>query len=201
MSLSSKLKLILLMMVSLSLVLYILIRDIEYTARSQNRFNIESVSHCVSSEFINHGSLKHEENLINILDSCATKQRSTGVTGDIFVIRSIDFNILWDSSIDCRVDNIKMFLTEDGICSLFQNPQSCIDAARKMKNRTHFNTLTWQFDDSIEWISYKYFNFKIDGIEYIIAQGSQRDEAIENFRVSFIALYMLSIIYIITISI
>jgi hypothetical protein len=161
--------------------------SIENQARLQNNFNLNSVVSCVENEFLTHE--KTSENLTSALNSCAKGQRSLGITGDIFVIRKSDKKLFWDSSQDCKPESeLKLFMTADGICSLFKEPETCITATNYMLNNPPKGDLTWKFDDSIEYVDYRYFPDEIQGEEYIIGQGAQSDEVNSPFMLSYIIL-------------
>lgn len=167
--------------------------SVENQARKQNNFNLDSVTTCIEAEFKHHE--RNTQNLIKVLNSCAKGQRSVGITGDIFVIRKTDRKLFWDSSQDCKPDNeLKLYMTEDGVCALFKNPQSCVDATEYMVNNPPKGNLTWVFDDSTEYVDYRYLSKDVNGSTYIIGQGAQKDEANSVFLITYIILGIGSVI-------
>lgn len=157
-----------------SVILYVIfISNIETQARKQNQLNLTSVKHCIS-QYNPKMDLLSEN-----LSMCAEKQRSLGVTGDMFVIRASDKKLFWDSSVDCRPENgLKLFMNKEGVCPLFRDPISCTVAVDQMLNKTKQN-ITWKFDNDIEWVNYIYLETDLE--TYILAQGTQKDEALESF--------------------
>lgn len=167
--------------------------SVENQARVQNNFNLDSVITCVEEEFKHHD--RTSVNLTQGLNSCAKGQRSLGITGDIFVIRKSDKKLFWDSSQDCKPESeLKLFMTEDGICTLFKKPETCVAATNYMLNNPPKGNLIWEFDDSPGFIDYRYLPNKVRGEEYIIGQGAQKDEANSLFLITYIILVVGSII-------
>jgi hypothetical protein len=177
-----------LLIVVSAIVMYLSIsKGVEDMARQQNNFNLDSIVYCVENELVNR--VKTPNLLTSALNSCAKGQRSMGITGDVFVIRKSDKKLFWDASQDCKPESeLKLFMTEKGICSLFKQPESCLKATAYMLNNPPKGTLSWYFDDSEEYIDYKYLNIKVQNEEYIIGQGSQKDEASQMFNMSYIVL-------------
>ncbi len=179
--------------IAVTLIFILLENSIENQARQQNTFNLDSINHCV------HNEMQHHENtsatLTRSLNSCAKNIRSTGITGDVFVIRYSDKKLFWDASVDCKPDEeTKMFMTEDGICSLFKKPETCVKATEFMLTNPPKGTLTWEFDDSIEYVDYMYLDIDIKGETYIIGQGSQRDEAHKLFNGLFAMIFITGLV-------
>jgi hypothetical protein len=155
-------------------------------AKMQNNLNLEFVNDCVKHYI---GDKKPTSNdLINGLNLCAKGLLSNGITGDIFVIRQSDRKLFWDNSTDCKPDSeSKMYMTSKGVCSLFKNEDTCIIAVDMMVTNEPRGYTTWMFDDSLEYINYKYLYTEINGDKYIIGQGTQSDELESNFIPFYIA--------------
>jgi len=177
--------------------LYLGIIDIgENMARTQNSLNLQSVNSCVILELKSHK--KTEKELFNILDKCAQNQRSLGITGDIFVIKQNNKQLFWDSSKAFKIDSDNpSFMTEDSVCGLFSDINSCIKAVDIMVNKEPIGTLEWKFDNSTEYIDYKYLEdttgeksemLIINDSKFIVGQGAQQDEIEKNFFLIFIIL-------------
>ncbi len=159
-------------------------QSIEAQARKQNVFNLEAVVACTSTVMDKNITVG---TFISALNACAKNQRSLGITGDIFVIRKSDKKLFWDASVDCKPDDVsKLFMTAEGVCSLFRKPETCIKAVDEMVNHSYSNEINWDFDNSNEWVNYAYFPKKIEGDEFIIGQGTQQDEANTDFNLPFI---------------
>ena len=165
-------------------IFYVLEDSVENLARKQNNLNLISVSSCVEKELKIYG--RTSKNLTSAMNLCAKDVRSLGITGDEFVIRVSDKKLFWDASVDCKPEEeTKTYMTKDGVCSLFKNPQSCIDATNFMIANPPKGKLSWLFDDSTEYLNYMYLKEKINGQEYIIGQGTQKDEANIMFRIVY----------------
>jgi len=163
-------------------VYYLNNKNIEYIARKQNSFNIDSTLLCLSYHIDKKSSTKDLTNALNI---CAAGQRSLGITGDIFVIQKDNKLLFWDGSTDVRAfEKTKdLYLTPTGVCAMFKDPKTCIKGMNTMLNTSSFGQIKkWDFDDSTEWINFKYLPYKIEGKQYIINQGTQKDEATEPFN-------------------
>jgi hypothetical protein len=161
--------------------------SIENQARIQNNFNLDSIISCTETSLLEHG--RTSENLTKALNACAKGVRSIGITGDVFIIRKSDKKLFWDASQDCIPESeSKLFMVEDGICSLFKHPETCLAGTEYMLNNPPKGDLTWEFDDSMEYIDYKYLPNKVQGEEYIIGQGTQNDEINNTFIITYIIL-------------
>jgi len=157
----------------------------ENIATSQNKLNLKHIKLC-SEELMSSIYGDTENGLINSLDICAKNIRTVGYTGDAFVIRKKDAKIVWDASVDCSVgDMSKAYLTKDSVCKLFAEPNTCAIASHKMLTEPPKGTLRWKFDDSEEMVDYMYYDYKLQGDEYIIGMGAQTDEIAEKFRIMF----------------
>lgn len=170
----------------LALLIYLSINiSIENTAREQNNFNLDSVEYCVN-EYMKDSSYS-TDNFTKSLNECARAQRSMGITGDIFVIRKDDKKLFWNSSEDCKPNsNKKLYMTKEGGCSLFKDPDSCVKSTDYMVTHEPKGILEWNFDGSEEFIDYRYIT--IENKKYIIAQGAQSDEANSKFVSTYVAL-------------
>jgi len=140
-------------------------------AERQNKLNLNTIYVCLDKTL----KVKTEKKLWDALDVCA-RTRSLGVTGDVFVVRKEDKKLFWDTSADVQNSSNKSHLTKDEICSLFKNPESCLDGVEKMINEPPRGSLKWWFDNSTEYLNYVYLDDAVDGNHYIIVQGTQGDE-------------------------
>ena len=180
-------------------------------ARIQNNFNLNSVITCITdtihptdprnkSNHKNSQTSQASQALTTALNKCAKNQRSMGISGDIFVIRKNDKKLFWSSSEDCMPDNkAKLFMTEEGACALFKKPDTCIMGVNIMVENPPEGAFTWQFNDSIEYVNYRYLPIKIGGYEYIIGQGTQKDEVQHAFLLTYLVLISGSIVIILSI--
>ena len=89
-------------------------------------------------------------------------------------------------------------MTKDGICSLFNDPNSCIRAVSIMKE-SDLGTVTWLFDDAKEYVYFKRLPILLNGYYYVIGQGTQSDEIIDTFFPYLIVKIITSVILIISI--
>jgi hypothetical protein len=171
-----------------TVVLYLTVSNsVENQARFQNNLNLNNTVYCTDMYLKETGY--STENFTRALNTCAKNIRSLGVTSDQFVIRQEDKKLFWDSSVDCKPkSNLKLYMTKEGVCSLFRKPNTCIKATRIMIENPPKGDLTWVFDDSPEYLDYLYFPRKIDNKTYIIGQGSQQDEANSQFIRVYIVL-------------
>ena len=159
----------------------------EKIARFQNNLNLYNVTQCLD--------LNNNLPLTTAINLCALNLRSVGITGDIFVIRKSDKLIFWDESKDAHIsDPSKIFMTENGMCTLFIKPKTCLEAIEKMTSIPH-GEVTWQFDDSIEWVNY--ITYTKNQTEYIIGQGAQFDEIDANFK--FVEMLLIAFTFILII--
>ena len=182
----------------------------ESISRKQNNFNLEAISTCVMHVTKTHGMTS--EQLNKSFDICSKSTRSLGITGDVFVMRKEDKKLFWDSSIDCRPESgEKLYMTRDGVCGLFSDVDSCVEAVDIMIDNPPEGSITWKFDDDIEYIDYRYIQDRnaitgitqplfIDGSEYIVAQGTQKDEIQGFFKLTYILLIVGNIILILIIN-
>lgn len=155
-------------------------------AKMQNSLNLEFVNECVKTEIGNRTPTAY--NLTGALNVCAKGLLSNGITGDIFVIRHSDKKLFWDNSTDCKPGNeSKSFMNLDGVCSLFKDPSTCTLAVDVMINNEPRGFTKWLFDDSEEYINYKYLYTEVENEKYIISQGTQADELESNFIPFYIA--------------
>jgi len=169
---------------------YVTISTLQYsvknTAVSQNELNIHNIKVCIEGI---PGSLEDERNFINALDVCAKGSRSMGITGDVFVIRHFDKMLIWDSSTDCKLNNIDaLFMTSESVCKLFKKPETCINAVNEFLSAQTDKTgnTEWLFDESVEYVSFKQFKIK-DNI-YTLGQGAQHDESMTYFNSAIFAI-------------
>lgn len=155
-------------------------------AKMQNNLNLEFVNDCVKN-YTGNNKLT-TVGLTNALNLCAKGLLSNGITGDIFVVRHSDRKLFWDNSTDCKPDSeSKTYMTSKGVCSLFKDTNSCIVAMDVMINNEPRGYTSWLFDDSTEYINYKYLYTEINNDKYIIGQGTQSDELESNFIPFYIA--------------
>ena len=170
-------------------------RDIEATERKQAVLSVNHISQCFKS------TLKGLEpkDITDALNVCASSSLVGGSTGDAFVIDTRNKELYWDNSIDCKPESdASKFMTLEGVCSRFADPQSCNKAVKEMLNGTRVST-SWNFDGSEEWIETKTlpsdtygFNGKFRGdmkerpFQLIIAQGVQKDEVMAVYSFSFL---------------
>lgn len=161
---------------------YVNINSQQSVAKMQNSLNLEFVNDCVKNEFNKLGKEPTSYNLTETLNICAKGLLSGGITGDIFVIRANDKKLFWDNSTDCKPGNeLKAYMTSDGVCSLFKESESCTIAIDLMINNEPRGFTTWMFDDAREYVNYKYLYTTVEGNKYIIGQGTQSDELENNF--------------------
>ena len=176
----------------------------ESISRAQNNFNLEVISNCVVERLDEYDYTSNE--LSKSFDTCAKNMRSLGITGDVFVIRKSDKKLFWDSSVDCRPESgEKLFMTSKGICSLFSEPGTCLASMQTMLDNPPEGSLIWEFDNDIEYIDYRYLEkidkisgknipIIIDNSQYIIGQGTQKDEVQSYFILTYIILVLGTII-------
>ena len=161
-------RLVIIVIVSLGL-FYTTQKEQNILMKMQNKLTLDGTLQCVNT------NVETEKELYNEFTKCGLKRLSLGRTGDMFVIRKDDLLLFWDNSSDCRPSkNDKMYMTKNGICSLFNDSKSCERAIKYMKNKKHGFT-DWLFDESKEIIYFK--TIKVNGKEYIVGQGSQTDES------------------------
>lgn len=154
-------------------------------AKMQNNLNLEFVNDCIKTYMDDN---KTTTKLTEALNMCAKGLLSNGITGDIFVIRHSDRKLFWDNSTDCKPDSeTKMYMVDKGVCSLFKDPDTCSKAMDIMINNEPRGYTTWLFDDSVEYINYKYLYTEINNDKYILGQGTQSDELESNFTPFYIA--------------
>jgi hypothetical protein len=130
----------------------------------QASFQLQHIKKCV--EFHNP---KNENELNNILNECAQNLRNLGSTGDSFLLDPKTKRVVWDANSDCKLNQIKSFLNKENICSLFKNPETCINGARIMSREN--GSFYWNFDDNRELITFTPLN--VDGKSYRIAIGGK----------------------------
>lgn len=172
-------------------------KDIEKTAREQARLNLKHIAHCFQSELKDINS----HAISAALDSCAGQSLVGGNTGDVFVIDARDKGLYWDNSVDCKPDSPdKAYMTINGVCDLFAEPDTCVRAVNQMLQG--YNTSTsWKFDDSEEWIEtmvlptetfgfYGKFRSKVGEppFQLIVGQGVQKDEMTSKFEFTVLLL-------------
>lgn len=168
-------------------------------ARSQNNFNLNSIMFCLNSELEDSDHTKID--LTHALNTCAKGVRSLGVTGDSFVIRESDRKLFWDASLDCRPEkSSKLFMTEEGICSLFRDKESCLVGTKYMIDNKPKGFIQWTFDNSTELLDYRYIDKTIDNEKYILVQGSQTDEINNYFLLSYLLILINCVVLLILIN-
>lgn len=162
--------------------------------KMQNNLNLEFVNECVKADLDNKTIIPSSYELTEALNVCAKGLLSLGITGDIFVIRVADKKLFWDNSTDCRPgDESKLYMTENGVCSLFRDQSTCLRSVDIMLSNEMSGYTTWSFDDSLEYINYRYLYKPIDNESYIIGQGTQSDELEKHFYPTYIAVVVWSI--------
>lgn len=158
--------------------------NLENLARAQNNFNLEAVKTCIAFQLNEHNNTK--EDFRTALDICAKNIRSVGITGNMFVIRRSDKKLFWDSLVSEKECN-KRNMTKDSFCSTFSEPETCVESVNEMVRHLKDGKTTWQYDDSIEFIDYKYIKQEIGGKQYLIGQGAQKDELFSFFNTTHIS--------------
>ena len=168
---------------------------------NQARMNLDRIQNCVVMylwEKEKNVSLVQEA-----LDICASNSLVWWPTGDVFAIDLRDMSLLWDASSDCKL-NEKAYLTEDSICKLASDPESCVWLSKEIAKWYNWE-YTWRFDDSDErstWIvspnlniwyhwNSKWLSYKKDVFQIAIVHWVQKDEVDWN---SMIACTLLKIV-------
>jgi len=182
---------IIIMFVVFSTMFYTIEKEQDVLMRTQNKLVLDSTVDCLKK------NIQDEKELYDELTKCGLGRLSLGETGDMFVIRKKDLLLFWDNSSDCRPSNSsKLYMTKNGVCSLFNKQNSCVEAVEFMRNNEH-GFVKWMFDDSEETIYFR--TIKVNGEEYILGQGSQRDEADRYYNVIryavFVAFTIIGVIY------
>lgn len=178
----------LVILVGLAALYFINLHSQQSVAKMQNSLNLEFVNQCVKQNFSNLNREVTSVDLTIALNVCAKGLLSNGITGDIFVIRVSDKKLFWDNSTDCKPgDEGRAYMTLGGVCSLFNNSGTCIEAVETMINNEPRGYSTWLFDDAEEYINYRYLYTKISNDKYIIGQGTQSDELESKFYPLYIA--------------
>jgi hypothetical protein len=175
--------------------------NLEAVARMQNNLNLKYVEQHIVEDFTVQGKVRTDvskEELTDSLNKYAKGLLSIGITGDIFVIRVSDKKLFWENSTDCIPGNeLKLYMIKDGVCKLFKDQDSCQRAVNIMITNEPIGSVTWLFDDSPEFVNYKYIPFEVEGDKYIIGQGTQTDEIEKYFLPSYIVSALWSIVLII----
>jgi len=107
---------------------------------------------------------------IPIMEECAKNVKNMSADGDMFLYEPISKRIEWDASQDCSLSPEKSFLKEDGVCSLFEKPDSCKYGALIMSSQTSGN-FHWYFDSNKEYIFFR--TITIDNKQYRLAIGGK----------------------------
>lgn len=163
---------------------------IELSKRQQARFNLEHTAECMfmreltTMESITPNGAKY----------CLTKMR-TSDTGDMYLLDRKTKEFLFDNSTDAPKG---MFFTKDSIGKYFTEWGTAEEALKHMLSGNKSNStslVSYNYDGSPEWLEYLTYS-TLDGTEYVIVQGTQRDEVRAFYEVPRIVGGFLATIYI-----
>ena len=150
--------------------------------QKQNLLNINSVRYCL---------IKTKGSLVDKLNVCAKNQRNLSETGDMFVLNPKTKYIIWDASVDCKMDKNKSYLKEGYVCDLFYNKQSCINLSNKM-GKYNDGEGQWYFNDNPELVYFR--RYKDNNITYTIASGGEKRDIINIMLPIYILIIIIDII-------
>lgn len=115
---------------------------------------------------------------------CLSKSR-TSFTGDAYVLDVKTLEFVYDASKDVPKD-IKLYFTKESVGKYFRDWGTAEVAKRSMlsgKDSKEGVNAYYLFDDDVEWLEWIYLPDE-DGSQYIIVQGTQRDEVFAPFTPS-----------------
>lgn len=160
--------------------------EIEESFREHARFDLQQAKMCINcilkSEF--HKDDKFDDRLFVVVDVCVKQVRTTS-TGDAFMFDLTTGKFMYDPSLDCYVENGKVFADKEASsklmeeiknnpganypeCYLHKDIDQCFIARDKMfmgyDSRRGDNTW-FQFDDSIEWLEYVVLPVEYEGFD------------------------------------
>ena len=164
---------------------YVLYKSEINIAKYQNELNLKHIKTCIDD-------LKDVNlTMLEKINVCADNSLTLGQTGDAFAVNLKDMRVIWDNSIDCKINNTN-YLTKNSICKYAKDPDSCVKLAQHMK-QGYDGTYIWNFDGSPEitsWIILPNETTNFDGSkralvgvkdQIIMAQGAQLDEVKQHF--------------------
>ena len=160
--------------------------NLENSARTQARYNLEQIKACVNDLTVEGTN----EELEKTLKTCARRSR-VSPTGDVFAYDMGSREFVFDPSLDCFVEGGK-FMTVESECQLHTEPKQCEQALAVLGQGydSDENTkLSWQFDDSEEYLEFKILPEETLGFkgiqrgsnrkrphQLVVVQGIQEDE-------------------------
>ena len=160
--------------------------NLESSARTQARYNLEQIKACVNDLTVEGTNVELEKTL----KTCARKSR-VSPTGDVFAYDIGSREFVFDPSLDCFVEGGK-FMTAESECTLHSDPKQCRQAlivlGRGYDSDEH-TRLSWKFDDSEEYLEFKILPEEMVGFkgsvrgsstkkphQLVVVQGVQEDE-------------------------
>ena len=154
--------------------------DIQLEHRKQARYNLEQVKTCLNS--INPFLSLHKS-----FETC-TKDSRTSTTGDIYVLDGETLEFVHENSNDVPRE---LYFTKDSVGKYFKDWNSAKEAlvyitSGKDSDNT-YNT-SYNFDGDTEWL--EWVNYMYKDRWYIIVQGTQKDEALNNYRYITYLIYL-----------
>lgn len=155
----------------------ILLNIVESCKRQQARCNIEHSLTCFKRYEANNGTLD-----ISGIRQCVDNQR-TSLTGDMYLLDMEDLQFIYDPSNDVP-KNEKLYFTKDSIGKYFSEWDTAASAILNItsgNSSNEYSKVSYNFDGSTEWLEYSPYT-TVNGSNYVLVQGTQRDEAIELFN-------------------
>jgi len=178
----NKVVVIIILLVGSIIVDFSLQLSIENSKRQQARYNLEEMKKCMSC------TTKHTS-IDKALEACASKSRTT-FTGDAYVLDAYTLEFLYDASNDTDNKVQKLYFTERSISKYFndwKSAESFISVVTLGKDSTAETRKSYLFDDSTEWLEWKYFPSDLTSNfgekKMILVQGIQSDEALAEYVV------------------
>jgi len=142
----------------------------ENLIKQQGNFQLHFIKKCM---------VYHQPKSLLELDKdmsiCAQNIRNLGPLGDVFLYEPKTKRVIWDASSDCKLDPNKSYLDKENICSLFKDPQSCLNGAKEMNKQ--YGKFKWNFDEDDEMIVFN--SIKLNGKDYRIAIGGKNKDVFE----------------------
>ena len=154
--------------------------DMQLEHRKQARYNLEQVKTCLNS--INPFLSLHKS-----FETC-TKDSRTSTTGDIYVLDGETLEFVHENSNDVPRE---LYFTKDSVGKYFKDWNSVKEAlvyitSGKDSDNT-YNT-SYNFDGDTEWL--EWVNYIHKDRWYIIVQGTQKDEVLNNYRYITYLIYL-----------
>ena len=146
---------------------------IESEQRQQARYNLEQIESCLV------GVTRYDVDINVAFDVCTKYSRTTS-TGDVYVLDGNTREFIFENSRDVEEG---LFYTEESVGQYFSDWGSAVGAEKFLfsgkdsKNSYH---TSYNFDGSTEWLEWS--NYLVGNEWYVIVQGVQKDEALDEFE-------------------